>query len=449
MKTKYILIALTLLLSTALQAQSEAASENNGFMDGLVNTLDNFKDDALEAVEDVVGNVTMDDVKDAFKKIGFWEKFMQGDIRLIMKKHDDFYLTGVSTSKQGDMFGYREFSIDASLSVEFDWDNRALKMVGKGERFVEMGNIGYLGGADIEKHFEDNIVQYTDKDGYWYVPVKFEGQAFANEGLSGEKYVRFNAKQMAIDNLNDILDLSIDLMTDKLTSELIGLTSVIDFTNPEILIAGDGVLGLLVMSLKNKEYAKELWNNAENLGDEKHLEFQKDVEETINALLSKELEKIGGFPVFIHWAFLYSPEVISAKYGNKVEKTSFNCEGVPKGCLKFTIKSGPDKGKSMAFDRQGRLKHINALKEGTATYYYDQDITVKIPEALDLGWYFGNKKRNQELYEEVTKKRNKQRYEKELKILKEELKSATSEEERKEIKDRIEEMEKRLKNESN
>lgn len=440
MKTTYIHIALLLLLSFSLQAQTET---NEAY--SIASALNYFTDDAVKTADNTneKSDGIIDIITDVFKKIGFWEKFMQGDIRMILE-----------TEKGGVWFeeykGKLETKDNPKLNngkmvAEFDWDNRALMMhMTASETIIEFG-----GSVNFYANQSTNHKQYTDKDGYWYVPVQFEGQSFAIEGLSGEKHVRFNAKQMAVANLNDILDLSIDLMTDKLASELIGLTSIIDFTNPKILIAGDGVLGLLVMTLIDKEFGKNSWNNLENLGDEKQLEIQKELKETIKALLSKELEAIGGFPVFIHWAFFYSPEVISAKYGNKVTPKPFDCEGVSNGCLKFTVKSGPDKGKSMTFDRQGRLKHINALKEGTATYYYDQDITVKIPEALDLSSYFGNKKRNQELYEEVSKKINKQNYEKELKTLKEELKSATSEEEKKEINDRIEDIEKRLKNEGN
>jgi len=445
MKTTYIHIALLLLLSFSLQAQTETneaysylASTFNYFTDDAVKTADNSNEKS-DGIIDIITGV--------FKKIGFWEKFMQGDIRMEMTVGDvenrrDLHSEGT------DFEHYRYRSGKDGIDAQFDWDNRALEMKVSAVKKEYTFDAKAWGGKPFYESGGSHK-QYTDINGYWYVPVQFEGQSFAIEGLSGEKHVRFNAKQMAVANLNDILDLSIDLMTDKLASELIGLTSIIDFTNPKILIAGDGVLGLLVMTLIDKEFGKNSWNNLENLGDEKQLEIQKELKETIKTLLSKELEAIGGFPVFIHWAFFYSPEVIRAKYGNKVTPKPFDCEGVSNGCLKFTVKSGPDKGKSMTFDRQGRLKHINALKEGTATYYYDQDITVKIPEALDLGWYFGNKKRNQELYEEVSKKINKQNYEKELKTLKEELKSATSEEEKKEIKDRIEDIEKRLKNEEN
>ncbi|WP_028892737.1 hypothetical protein [Tenacibaculum sp. 47A_GOM-205m] len=440
MKTTYIHIALLLLLSFSLQAQTETneaysylASTFNYFTDDAVKTADNSNEKS-DGIIDIITGV--------FKKIGFWEKFRQGDIRMEMTVGDVENRRDLHS--EGTDFGhYRYRSGKDGIDAQFDWDNRALEMKVSTVKKEYTFDAKAWGGKPFYESGGSHK-QYTDINGYWYVPVQFEGQAFAIEGLSGEKHVRFNAKQMAIAHLNDILDLSIDLMTDKLVSEFIELASILDLNNPSILKDPSGyIAALFERFVFTSERGQKLEDPFENPG------VEKQFKEELKALLSKELDAIGGFPVFIHWAFFYSPEVIRAKYGNEVTPKPFDCEGVSNGCLKFTVKSGPDKGKSMTFDRQGRLKHINALKEGTATYYYDQDITVKIPEALDLSSYFGNKKRNQELYEEVSKKINKQNYEKELKTLKEELKSATSEEEKKEINDRIEDIEKRLKNEGN
>ena len=106
--------------------------------------------------------------------------------------------------------------------------------------------------------------------------------------------------------------------------------------------------------------------------------------ETIKKLLSKELEVIGGFPIFIHWAIIYSPEVIKKHYGNKVSETTFDCDGFSNACTKLTIISGKEKGKLMLFDRYGRLVFIDTKGEGTALFQYDRDITVNLPPAYTM-----------------------------------------------------------------
>lgn len=388
MKTTNIyIIVLTLLLSVPVQAQTASTSGANELFDGLVNTLHDVKDDVIETANKVKDklNDVRDKNKENIEKLEFALKFRTGDIKLIMKKNkdvteEDMTLIAVPISKQGDMFGYREFLTDASLSVEFDWDNRALKMVGKSKSNAEMGILGYLGGSDIQIDKEENITQYTDKDGNWYTPVE------DMEGFEDKRYIKFNAKQMAVDRLRSMIDIDIEVLANKLEMIVRYLEQLIDWDRE---YAG-GLLGYRLQDLIKSEDALD-----ENLN------------EAIKAILSKELEEIGGFPIFIHWAFKYSPEAIKKYYGNKVSETKLDCDGYTNACSKFKVLQGPDKGKSMSFDRLGRLTFINSLKEGTAKFFYDRDITVTLPdpnEVITLSSMMGKIRGKQKQQEEQTKK---------------------------------------------
>ena len=91
MKTKYILITLTILLITDLKAQTKSTSVSYPATDGIVNSLNKFIDDDFsEKAGDVKekSNGILDEIKDVFEGINFWEKFMQNDIRLKMKNEN-------------------------------------------------------------------------------------------------------------------------------------------------------------------------------------------------------------------------------------------------------------------------------------------------------------------------------------------------------------------------
>jgi len=107
-----------------------------------------------------------------------------------------------------------------------------------------------------------------------------------------------------------------------------------------------------------------------------------DLKEVIKALLNEKYAELIGFPVFIHWAFLYSPDLIKSKFN--VSEKKFDCNGIPGGCTELTVLSGEDKGKSMRFDQYNRLIFIDAKKEGTAQFQYGFDFTVNLPKAYTM-----------------------------------------------------------------
>ncbi|TBN06708.1 hypothetical protein EYD45_02155 [Hyunsoonleella flava] len=368
MKTTNIyIIVLTLLLSVSVQAQTKSTSAGNEAYKGIENSFLDFKDDVIETVNDVKdkANDVLDDIKDGLDKISFWDKFMQGDIQLIMKGSNE--RVELESDSAIDARGYkRNYYLkeigDNSLEIRFDWDNRTLIMEGETSGW-DFGRSFSSGKISDYKKDSKKFVQYTDKDGNWYTPVE------DMEGYENIEYIKFNAKQMAVSNLQKLLDLSMD---DKVEKIKIYLFQLIQHHQIDLAMLGGGGGGEYSLPMG-------LYKLLQNF-DEKNAELQKKLEEAIKMILSKELEEIGGFPIFIHWAFIYSPEVIKKYYGNKVDKKTFDCDGFANACSKFTVLQGPDKGKSMEFDRLGRLTFINSLKEGTAQFFYDKDITVTLPD---------------------------------------------------------------------
>lgn len=382
MKTKNILITLTILLSTVLKAQTKSTSVSYPATDGIVNSLNKFIDDDFsEKVGDVKekSDGILNEIKDVFEGINFWEKFMQNDIRLKMiVKNENKGRTRLDDGvKDGGGSGFYAYNIgDDELYVEFDWDNRALSMIGNSSKTEYYNGTKTMGGSKLfEVGGKDKIVQYTDKDGNWYSPVE------DMEGYEHVKYIKFNAKQMAVDMLNSWLDLSIELNTNKLVSELLGIASTIDIENPVMNFAAEGPIYGLLVTMIDPNIGFEHY---ETRGDAAQIELQNKLNEAIKALLNKKLEEIGGLPIFIHWAFIYTPETIRQHYGSMVKETPFECDGVANACTKFTVLQGEDSGKSMEFDSYDRLKFINAKKDGTANFFYDKDITVTLPDPSEV-----------------------------------------------------------------
>ncbi|MBU3822955.1 hypothetical protein KO566_12865 [Flavobacteriaceae bacterium XHP0103] len=450
MKTTNIyIIVLTLFFSVSLQAQTKSTSEANELFDGLVNTFQDVKDDINETANDVKnkpGDV-LNEIKDGLDKISFWEKFMQGDILLVMKADKDKPWRNITESNSDYTEGFYYLDLgDNSLEIKFDWDNRALIMEGESSGY-SFGKYSSHGEYEIFGKKEKELVQYTDKDGNWYSPVE------DMEGYEHIKYIKFNAKQMAVSGLQGLLDLSIDSKVEEIKNYLFQL--ILHYQIDLVKIGAE---------LGGSEYSLplELHKLLQNF-DEKNAEFQKKLEEAIKAILSKELEEIGGFPIFIHWAFIYSPEVIKKYYGNKVNETKSDCDGYANACSKFTVLQGPDKGKSMEFDRLGRLKFINSLEDGTAKFFYDKDITVTLPDpsvVMSLSDLTGDIFKQRNMEENYEKKRASQREEErelkneetqqeidqmrqeELESLREDLKEAVTPQEREAIQEKIKDLEK-------
>ncbi len=338
MKTTNIyIIVLTLLLSVSVQAQTTSTSSGNEAYKGIENTLLDFKDDVIETVSDVKDKADdiLDDIKDGIEKIAYLEKFMRGDIRLLMlsiEENSKFNYSGIKifTENGFDLYTRNEDNT-SSLYIEFDWDNRAQKMVGKGDAFDS--HIGFLStdaGGDIGKFTNKahSSVQFTDKESYWYVPLKAES--------GNTMFIKFNAKQMAVESLKTLQDLAIDLKASDFAKILMGLMSKLDFQNLLSSIPPENYLAAIFSELGQIDYAE-----MNNLGDEKISEIEEKIKELIEQLLSQQLKEIGGFPIFIHWAFIYSPEVIKKHYGNKASETTFDCDGFSNACTKLTITSYP------------------------------------------------------------------------------------------------------------
>ena len=111
----------------------------------------------------------------------------------------------------------------------------------------------------------------------------------------------------------------------------------------------------------------------------------------IRNIINEKYLSIAGFPVFIHWAFLYSPNFIRAKYN--VTETKLNYHNIP-GCTKLTVASGKERGKYMIFDEYNRLIYIDSKENGSVQYFYGRDLTVTLPAAQKMSDIINNAIKN-------------------------------------------------------
>lgn len=294
MKIKYITLIAVLLFSLYVPAQAQ--SDEGSVWDGIEGTLNNMFDDPIQRTE--AGRLFM---------------LFSSDISFIMKAHNDEEFKRIS---QGPISLYTSSEAsDASIYGEFDWDNRALSM-----HFKESATNQTMGIAMSEtvlpltkkSNKTPDHYQFTDKDGYWYVP-------------NDSGYVKFNAKK--------------------------------------------AVTGFSGLGLESLEAEMASAFGAESFRNE------------IRNLLNDRYLSIAGFPVFIHWAFLYSPDYVRARY-NVTEQTIHYSENA--SLTKLTVASGTEKGKFLLFDQYNRLIYIDSKKEGSIEFFYGRDLTVTLPPARTM-----------------------------------------------------------------
>ena len=426
MKTKYIILTIAILFSIGktVNAQNDLQDMFAGFE---------------ATTREKYSNVS-DDVKEGLRQ--YWLR--QSDIRMTMESVKG----GVAIINSGGKIGNNSDLNNGKIYAEFDWDNKALMMhLTADEAIVEESIFGVP--FNFEKNQGTNHKQYTDKDGYWYVPY--------DDPNGVHDYIKFNAKQTAQGALEVGQDLLMEIWLNDTATQLLGLvelfTSDFWFYNLKEIVADPDTLT-----------EKEL----EALGDAITYKKLEKIKEALKVLYDEKMAETVGFPVFIHWALMYSPNSIKAKFETDDDIITYN--GIS-NCTKLTVLSGPDKNKSMIFDQYDRLIFINALQDGTAKYYYDKDVTVIIPAATTLGSMLGgievaNKEKSakesseeakkaieeakNEAEKEATRKKEIERLRnEELAKLEEQLKEAVTPQEREAIQQKIKELKELRENETN
>ncbi|MFV0590247.1 MAG: hypothetical protein ACK5M7_02580 [Draconibacterium sp.] len=342
MKTTNLILIAGLLYLLCTPAKLQAQMDENPW-GGLQSTWENSENDDIPKF---LGNI-----------------FLEGnDIEMIMiadngDKTKGAYIEDVRTNTWSRL-EYKNFN---AMEIRFDFENRAQIMIG-GEMRNPKGN-------NAELTFKKGDIQYTDADGYWYTPVEIS---------TGTAWIRFNAKMAVQNDLEHLKNKVIEYQKDTISKRLIGLTKDIDWkyltttaNNKEILYN----VGLFENIKDNDSwYNKDL----EKIGEEELNKIKKKVDEKLDILLHKLFDEIQGFPIFIHWAFLYTPETVRDLYPD-AEPGQEKFFDIP-NCTVFTRTKGPEKGKKLYFDQYDRLIGINDKKDGMARYFYDRDITVTLPK---------------------------------------------------------------------
>lgn len=319
---------LTLILSLSLfifsQAQSDGSSEASGSAwGGVAGSLSKFVDKFEMSKE----------AKEALR----WMSIYNSDIRMWMQSvPGSSYELPIKPP-----FGPQSYSADGSIYAEFDWDNLAEKMIidSKGDPATGGGAVRYT--------------TYTDKHANIYFPYE-------------NTYIKMNPKNAILQNTPRILGIAFAL------DELAQL-------NRDNLMTLAQLMGLIRNS-NNPIWIRVLnsYNTIVPFLDGRGPAIAAVL---IRQLLDERYTSIVGFPVFIHWALMYSPDLLKSKFS--VTESTVDCpDGSGPNCTKCTVSSGSEKGKSMTFDQYGRLVYIDAKKEGSVRYAYDRDLTVNVPQAI-------------------------------------------------------------------
>ncbi|SRR5690606_2956856 len=329
---KTILTTLLLVFSFPfLQAQGGGSNNADAsFWDGLAGSLDKYVNKFEMSPE----------AREALR----WMSIYNTDIRMWMDgEHGD------ARSGQNP-FGSKPAG--GSIYAEFDWDNLAEKMIVDGGKESEV----------------ESYTAYTDRHGNFIVPYE-------------STYLRMNPKKAILDNRLEILGAAFDLalLVDLLYPYVADAHSLLVAAILDLGM-GAGPLATEIIVLLNMLNELGMAYPSKEAFIEGTVSPEK-VKELLDQLAQEKVTSTVGFPVFIHWALMYSPDLLKAHF--PVTDSKVECpDGSGPNCTQSTVSRGPEKGKSMTFDSFGRLVYINAKKEGRVRYAYDRDLTVNIPRSI-------------------------------------------------------------------
>ena len=293
-------------------------------------------------------NNTFSDVSDASDEGKRLDMLFSSDIRMKMNAKFEKINEEIGTEGHKDMIVLYRHESDASIDGWFDWDNKALMMNLKESEYKY--GIEVFGWPMKNKEDATSQYQFTDKDGYWYVPSEIKPGKFI--------FIKFDAKQTALSALKELQDLALDINVQEIALAISTISGNINLDDYDIKLDDD--------------FGFNVGNNLVNA----HSQMTEKLEQAIREILKERYTQIVGFPIFIHWALLYSPKVIKAKYDVNEKKIAL---GNGDYLTRLTVASGDEKGKFMVFDEYNRLVYINALKDGTVEYSYGWDFTVTMP----------------------------------------------------------------------
>jgi hypothetical protein len=345
MQVKHSYLTLILLLGFGAPAQAQVEP---GPLDGVQSSVNQFIEGAAEAFE------SLKQAYDEYIRLGM---LMDSDIRMSMNAEfegDSFGVFGLFNSWSTEREG--------SLYAEFDWQNLAESMHVRSSASEAGISSMLLNLGDTREVPAKDFMMYIDSQGLWYVPTK--------DGT----YIRVDlARQMQ--QMAKTLQVGIEMAIEAKAAQMLDQLAVL-----ALMELPDGADSWL-----NEFVPVEVLTTAYSLASPGTSITEEALKPLLKNLAEFRARKVEAFPAFIHFAFLISPAAARSHFNVSEETVTWRGQD---GCTRMTVVSGKDAGYQVVFDRHGRLIHLRDTAGDTADYWYDRDVTVTLPPAMDMNTSF-------------------------------------------------------------
>jgi len=289
---------------------------------------------------------------------------MDSDITMTMKSHDEGGTDYIGNPLESSIYVFmRSGPSDSSLYAEFDRQNLTMSMRAKSsasDGILAGGFPGFSGTVDAGSEATD-VTMFFDAAGNVYVPTD-DGQ-----------YIKANMNAMVasmISTLEYSLEAAMDSqVTEALNAMLSELASLLSLDGMDTMSMAYGDSALLDAIIGVHMHLA--YNNG-TLSPE----LRQQLRDALRDAMQSRFASFGSFPL-IHFAYVFSPTMVRERGNVREEPTTWQGYG---GATKFTVASGDDAGYVMIFDVFDRLVLLKDTDGSTATYSYDSDVTVQLPQ---------------------------------------------------------------------
>jgi hypothetical protein len=289
---------------------------------------------------------------------------MDSDITMTMKSHDEGGTDFIGSPLEG--VGYvfmRSGPSDSSLYAEFDRQNLTMSM--RAESSASDGMLGArlmgYGGFQEANSEATDVTMFFDAAGNVYVPSD-NGQ-----------YIKANMNAMVASMISTVeysLDVAMDSqVTEMLSAMLSELTSLLSLYGMDAVYEAyedSALLNEIIALHTSLAYSNGTLSP----------ELRQQLRDALRDAIQSRFASFGSFPL-IHFAYVFSPTMVRERGNVREESTTWNGYG---GATQFTVTSGDDAGYVIIFDVFGRLVLLRDTDGSTATYSYDSDVSVQLPQ---------------------------------------------------------------------